>query len=84
VSSAAKTGGIREVSAEDKKTNFFTGSELNPIEYSWSKIKNFLRKRVARTKEHLYQALSEALKIITIQDVHAYFIYCGLCVLHNQ
>jgi hypothetical protein len=31
-----------------------------------------------------YQALSEALKIITIQDVHAYFKHCGLCVLHNQ
>jgi transposase len=58
--------------------------ELNPIEYSWSKIKNFLRKHAARTKEHLYQALSEALKIITIQDIQAYFKHCDLCVLNNQ
>jgi hypothetical protein len=28
VSSAAKAGGIREVSAEDEKTNFFTGSQV--------------------------------------------------------
>jgi transposase len=58
--------------------------ELNPIEYSWSKIKNFLRKQAARTKEHLYQAIGEALKIITIQDVQAYFKHCSLCILNNQ
>jgi hypothetical protein len=35
-------------------------------------------------KEQLYQAISEALKTITLQNVHAYFKHCGLCVLHNQ
>ena len=43
-----------------------------------------LRKQVARTKEQLYQAISEALKIITIHDVHAYFKHCGLCVLNKR
>lgn len=35
--------------------------ELNPIELAWSKVKHFLRKAQARTKEALYQAIAEAL-----------------------
>ena len=53
--------------------------ELNPIEYGWSKIKNFLKKKAARTKDQLYDALSEALQMITPQDSQAYFKHCGLC-----
>jgi transposase len=53
--------------------------ELNPIEYGWSKIKNFLKKKAARTKDQLYDALSEALNVITSQDSQAYFKHCGLC-----
>jgi transposase len=53
--------------------------ELNPVEYGWSKIKNFLKKKAARTKDQLYDALSEALNIITPQDSQAYFKHCGLC-----
>jgi transposase len=32
--------------------------ELNPIEYSWSKIKNFLKKQAARTKERSFSITS--------------------------
>jgi transposase len=53
--------------------------ELNPIEVGWSKIKNFLKKKAARTKDQLYDALSEALNIITSQDSQAYFKHWGLC-----
>jgi transposase len=53
--------------------------ELNPIEYGWSKVKNFLKKKATRTKDQLYDALSEALNMITPQDSHVYFKHCGLC-----
>jgi transposase len=53
--------------------------ELNPIEYGWSKIKNFLKKKATRTKDQLSDAFSEALNIITPQDSQAYFKHCGLC-----
>jgi transposase len=53
--------------------------ELNPIEYGWSKIKNFLKKKAVRTKDQLYDALSAALNIITPQDSQAYFRHCELC-----
>jgi transposase len=53
--------------------------ELNPIEYGWSKIKNYLKKKVARTKDQLYDAISEALNIITPHDSYAYFRHCGIC-----
>lgn len=53
--------------------------ELNPIEYGWSKLKSFLKTKAARTKDPLYDALSEALNIITPHDSQAYFRHCGLC-----
>lgn len=39
--------------------------DLNPIEMAWSKVKQFLRKTQARTKETLYQALAQALNTLT-------------------
>ncbi|WP_083781466.1 transposase [Nitrosococcus watsonii] len=53
--------------------------ELNPIEYAWSKLKYALKKKAARTKEQLYQALSEEFTLISPQNCQAYFKHCGLC-----
>ena len=47
--------------------------DLNPIELMWSKIKTYLRKLKARTKETLEQALAEALGHIKQTDVLAWF-----------
>jgi transposase len=50
--------------------------EWNPIELSWSVIKQFLKKREARTKEDLYQAMAQALQLITPEKARAFFRHC--------
>ena len=47
--------------------------DLNPIELMWSKMKTYLRKLKARTKEALEQALVEALDSISRTDVLGWF-----------
>ena len=51
--------------------------DLNPIEMMWSKIKAYLRKLKARTKETLEQALIEVLASISRNDVLAWLVECG-------
>jgi transposase len=51
--------------------------DLNPIEKMWSKIKAYLRKVKARTKEELWQAIGAALKTITASDAIGWFEACG-------
>ena len=51
--------------------------ELNPIEKMWSKIKAFLRKAKARTKEALWQAIGMALKTVSASDALNWFKSCG-------
>ena len=43
--------------------------QYNPIELMWSKIKAYLRKLKARTKEALELALVEAIDSISLTDV---------------
>ena len=47
--------------------------DLNPIEMMWSKMKAYLRKVKAATKELLEVAIKEALNAITIEDILAWF-----------
>jgi transposase len=47
--------------------------DLNPIEMMWSKIKAYLRKTIARTKELLNDAIAEALELISLSDIRAWF-----------
>ncbi len=51
--------------------------ELNPIEEAFSKIKNIVRKAGARTREALVEAISEALFVVTLEDVRGWFAHCG-------
>lgn len=51
--------------------------DLNPIELMWSKIKSFLRKVKARTKESLFEAIGDALNLVTQSDVLGWFKECG-------
>jgi len=51
--------------------------DLNPIEQAFSKIKNILRKLVARTHEALLQTIAEALSKITPADAAGWFNHCG-------
>ncbi len=51
--------------------------DLSPIEMAFSKLKQYLRREGARTREALESAIGEALKTITPQDAQAYFKHCG-------
>lgn len=54
--------------------------DLNPIEKCWSKIKTFLRKAKARTRDELEKALREALLLVTEEDAHGWFRSCGYTI----
>jgi transposase len=51
--------------------------DLSPIEQAWAKFKQFLRTAKARTMEALNQAIAEALKAITPENIAAWFRHCG-------
>lgn len=55
--------------------------DLNPIEKMWSKIKAWLRKSRARTFDELVEAVSQALKRITIQDALGWVQSCGYRII---
>ena len=54
--------------------------DFNPIEMMWSKIKAYLRKVKARTKELLENAIAEALDRVTTSDILAWFVECGYSI----
>ena len=51
--------------------------DLNPIEPCWSKLKQWLRAKAARSLEALEAELGPALATITTQDAHGWFRLCG-------
>ena len=51
--------------------------EFNPIEPCWSKLKNFLRTRAARTLESLEEAVTDASNSISGSDARGWFAHCG-------
>ena len=51
--------------------------DLSPIEGAFSKLKAFLRRIGARSRQDLYQALQDALDQITPQDARGWFAHCG-------
>jgi transposase len=51
--------------------------DFSPIEGAFSKIKAFLRRVGARTRQDLYQALGQALDQVTVQDARGWFTHCG-------
>lgn len=51
--------------------------DFNPIEQTFSKLKTFVRKRKARTKQALDDAIAAALEAVTLQDVIGWFGHAG-------
>lgn len=51
--------------------------DFNPIEGAFSKLKTFLRRVGARTREALEAAIGEGLQTITAQDARGWFGHCG-------
>ena len=51
--------------------------DFTPIELAFSKLKTWLRRLGARTREALEEAIALALAQITAQDAHGWFGHCG-------
>jgi hypothetical protein len=51
--------------------------DFSPIEEAFSKVKTFLRRQGARTREALQEALAQALDLITEADALGWFTHCG-------
>ena len=51
--------------------------DFSPIEEAFSKLKSFLRRQEARTREALQEAIAQALTLITAQDALGWFTHCG-------
>ena len=54
--------------------------DFNPIEEAFSKLKTYLRRAKARTRERLESAIAEGLQRITAQDARNWFTHCGFAV----
>ena len=53
--------------------------DYTPIEEMFSKVKQDLRRAEARTRTRLYDAVGEALRRVTLQDILGWFRHAGLC-----
>lgn len=51
--------------------------DFNPIELAWSKLKTFLRKAGARTRNELERAIGQGLDTISSQDALHWCRHCG-------
>lgn len=51
--------------------------DFSPIEEVFSKVKTFLRRQGARTREALQEALAQALDLISEADALGWFTHCG-------
>jgi len=75
-----KSGQVRHLLEEVGCTLLFLPTyspELNPIELAWSKLKTFLRRIGARTRELLEVAIGDGLETITPQDANHWFQHVG-------
>jgi transposase len=57
--------------------------DYTPIEEMFSKVKEFLRRVAARVKGDLYDAIGEALREVTDQDIIGWFQNAGLYAAHG-
>lgn len=51
--------------------------DFNPIEMAFSKLKSFLKKVAARTKEELWTAIAHGIDLLTETDCQNYFAAAG-------
>ena len=54
--------------------------DFNPIEQAFSKLKTYLRRVRARTRQRLQNAITAGLERITAQDAQGWFKHCGFAV----
>jgi transposase len=58
--------------------------DFSPIEEAFSKVKTFLRRTGARTREALQEAIAQALLTVTAQDASGWFTHCGYPLTSSQ
>lgn len=58
--------------------------DFSPIEEAFSKVKTFLRRQGARTREGLQEAIAQALLTVTAQDASGWFTHCGYSSLSKE
>lgn len=83
---AHKVAGIREAIESVGATVVYLSPyspDFSPIENCWSKVKEFLRARAARTYAQLDQAITDALSAVTSQDIIGWFTHCCCYILPN-
>ena len=83
---AHKVNGIREAIESVGATVLYLSPyspDFSPIENCWSKVKEFLRARAARTYAQLDQAITDALAAVTMQDIIGWFTHCCCYVSPN-
>jgi transposase len=51
--------------------------DLSPIEEAFSKLKTYLRRLGVRTHEALFEAIAQALLMVTAADARGWFTHCG-------
>lgn len=77
---AHKVDGVRaRIEAAGAKLRYLPpySPDFNPIEKCWSQVKQRLRALKARSLLTLEQGLTEALAVVTPQNIQAYFRHCG-------
>ena len=81
--SSHKVSGVVEAIEAKGAIAFFIppySPDLNPIEHMWSKIKAHIRKVKARTKEALFEAIKDALNLVSVADINGWFRQDGYSV----
>jgi transposase len=58
--------------------------DFSPIEETFSKLKSYLRRVGARTREELEEAICQALLTVTAQDARGWFSHCGYVPLEES
>lgn len=56
--------------------------DFNPIEQMWSKVKTWLRRVKARTQEELYEAIAQALRAVSAEDIDGFFRHCLVGIIN--
>lgn len=82
--SAHKGGQVREIiEGRDCELVYLPpySPDLNPIEEAFAKLKGLLRKKGARSREALVEAMGAALDAITVGDARGFFGHCGYVAL---
>jgi transposase len=77
---AHRVSGVRQAIEAAGATRLFLppySPDFNPIEQAFAKLKAYLRKVAARTKDALWQAIADALDAFTPQECANYFRNSG-------